>query len=68
MLSSPGKLLLPDLESVEADVVLDVLERPPEAGNGLGQDGKLGRKFVDLKQVFATRIVPCTKLDFCQLK
>ena len=41
--AKPGQLLLPNLEPVEVDVVLDVLEGPAETGNGLGQDRQLGR-------------------------
>ena len=49
--AKPGQFLLPDLEPVEVDVVLDVLEGPAETGNGLGQDRQLGRKFAGLKKI-----------------
>ena len=46
---SPWKFFLPNLESIQADVVLDVFEGSPESRHGFGQGGQLGRKFICLQ-------------------
>ena len=48
VVDNPGELLLPDLQPVYVDIVLDVLERPPESIHDGSQAFQLGHQLTRL--------------------